>query len=40
MEKPEYVSEMAACAVNVGLAFAIFTVGAWVFCGWLIVIGT
>ncbi len=39
MEKPEYVSGVVACAIDVGLAFAIFTVGAWVYCGWIIVVG-
>lgn len=40
MQKPEYLSnDLAACAIDIAVALAAFTVGVHLYCGWIIAIG-
>lgn len=39
MQKPEYVSNVTACLVNPGIAFAAYTVGVWWYCGYILAVG-
>lgn len=33
MQKPEYVSNVAACLIDPAVAFAMWTTGIWIGCG-------